>query len=51
MALAALVGWWIGASNDGTVYPLAFTIATAGLGVLATVWGWVVRLPGAAARG
>jgi len=51
MALAALVGWWIGASNDGTVYPLAFTIATAGLGVLATVWGWVVRLPGAATRG
>ena len=51
MALAALVGRWIGASNDGTVYPLAFTIATAGLGVLATVWGWVVRLPGAATRG
>jgi DHA1 family bicyclomycin/chloramphenicol resistance-like MFS transporter len=35
MALAALVGWWIGASNNGTVYPLAFTIAAAGLAVFA----------------
>ncbi len=50
MALAALVGWWIGASSNGTVYPLAFTIATAGLAVFAAAWGLVARLPGAAAR-
>jgi len=44
MALAALVGGWIGASYNGTVFPLAFTIAVSGLVVFATVWGWVVRL-------
>jgi DHA1 family bicyclomycin/chloramphenicol resistance-like MFS transporter len=50
MALAALVGWWIGASNNGTVYPLAFTIAAAGWAVFVAVWGAVARLPGAAAH-
>jgi DHA1 family bicyclomycin/chloramphenicol resistance-like MFS transporter len=44
MALAALVGGWIGASYNGTVFPLASTIAVSGLVVFATVWGWVVRL-------
>lgn len=50
MALAALVGWWIGATTNGTVYPLAFTIATASLAVFAAAWGLVARLPGAAPR-
>ena len=31
MALAALVGWWIGVSNNATVYPLAFTVGVFGL--------------------
>ena len=48
MTLAALVGWWIGASNNGTVFPLVLTVAAAGSVVFAAVRGWVVRLPGAA---
>ena len=51
MALAALVGWWIGISNNGTVYPLVFTIAVAGLAVFASVWGGVARLPAGARHG
>jgi MFS transporter, DHA1 family, multidrug resistance protein len=51
MALAALIGWWIGASANGTVYPLTATMAAAGLAVLAAVWGGVARLPGSATRG
>jgi uncharacterized membrane protein len=49
MVAAAAVGWWIGASNDGTVIPLTFTIAAAALVVLGAVWGWVARLDPAAA--
>jgi DHA1 family bicyclomycin/chloramphenicol resistance-like MFS transporter len=45
MALAGLVGWWIGVSNNGTVYPLAFTVGVSGLAVFAAVWGYVARLP------
>jgi DHA1 family bicyclomycin/chloramphenicol resistance-like MFS transporter len=45
MALAALVGWWMGLSNNGTVFPLAFTVAAAGLAVFAAAWGCVGRLP------
>lgn len=38
MVVAAAVGTWIGASYDGTVYPLALTIAAAGLATaIATV--------------
>ena len=51
MALAALVGWWIGISNNGTVYPLVFTIAAAGVAVFAAVWGGVARLPAGARHG
>ena len=50
MAAAATVGWWIGASNDGTVIPLTFTIAAAALIVLGAAWGWVARLVPAATR-
>ena len=45
MALAALVGAWMGFSNNGTVFPLAFTVAAAGIAVFAAVWGYVARLP------
>jgi len=34
MAVATLVGAWIGASHDGTVYPLTLTIAGFGLATL-----------------
>jgi DHA1 family bicyclomycin/chloramphenicol resistance-like MFS transporter len=44
MALAAIVGAWIGASYNGTVYPLALTIAGFGALVFITVFGWVSRL-------
>ena len=45
MALAAVVGWWMGASNNGTVYPLAFTVGVSGLAVFVAGWGYVARLP------
>jgi DHA1 family bicyclomycin/chloramphenicol resistance-like MFS transporter len=51
MALAGLVGWWMGVSNNGTVYPLAFTVAGSGLAVFAAVWGYVARLPRPAPAG
>jgi DHA1 family bicyclomycin/chloramphenicol resistance-like MFS transporter len=35
--VAAGIGVWIGASHDGTLVPLTFTIAAAGLVSLATV--------------
>ncbi len=44
MALAAIVGAWIGASYNGTVYPLALTIAGFSALVFITVFGWVSRL-------
>jgi DHA1 family bicyclomycin/chloramphenicol resistance-like MFS transporter len=51
MALAAAVGWWMGESNNGTVYPLAFTVAAAGLTIFAAAWAWVARLPRSGAHG
>jgi MFS transporter, DHA1 family, multidrug resistance protein len=44
MAVAALTGTWIGASYNGTVYPLAFTVAAFALLLFATVSLWVPRL-------
>jgi len=44
MVLAALVSGWIGASYNGTVYPLVLTIAAFSALVFATVWGWISRL-------
>lgn len=44
MVAAALIGAWIGASYDGTVYPLVFTVAGCALAVFATVFGWIARL-------
>jgi hypothetical protein len=44
MAVAALTGAWIGASYDGTVYPLALTMAAYAAAVFAIVFGWVARL-------
>jgi DHA1 family bicyclomycin/chloramphenicol resistance-like MFS transporter len=51
MALAGLVGWWMGTSSNGTTLPLAFTIAAAGLAVFAAAWGAVARLPASGAGG
>jgi DHA1 family bicyclomycin/chloramphenicol resistance-like MFS transporter len=51
MLLAALVGWWIGASNNGTVYPLAATVAAFGVLTFAAVWGWVAKVSEAGVRG
>lgn len=39
MVAAAGVGWWIGGSDNGTVYPLTLTIAACGLIVFVTVFG------------
>jgi DHA1 family bicyclomycin/chloramphenicol resistance-like MFS transporter len=44
MSIAALTGAWIGASHDGTVYPLAFTMSAFALVVFATAFGWIARL-------
>ncbi len=44
MAVAALTGSWIGASHNGTVYPLVFTMAGFTLMMFVTVFGWVARL-------
>lgn len=44
MAVAAGVGWWIGASHDGTMRPLALTIAVAGAAVFAILQGWLRRV-------
>jgi DHA1 family bicyclomycin/chloramphenicol resistance-like MFS transporter len=44
MAVAALTGVWIGASYDGTVYPLALTMAAYAAAVFVIVFGWVARL-------
>ncbi len=45
MLVAALIGAWIGATHDGTVYPLVFTVAACALVVFVAVHGWVARLP------
>jgi len=44
MAVAALTGAWIGATYNGTVYPLALTIAVYAVVVFVTVFRWVARL-------
>ncbi|MEP7182082.1 MAG: multidrug effflux MFS transporter [Betaproteobacteria bacterium] len=49
MVLAALVGGWIGASYNGTVYPMVLTMATFSALVFATVFGWISKLPPPAA--
>jgi DHA1 family bicyclomycin/chloramphenicol resistance-like MFS transporter len=50
MALAALTGVWIGATFDGTVYPLVFTMAAYAGALFAIVFGWVARLDARATR-
>ena len=44
MAVAALTGAWIGATYNGTVYPLVLTIAVHAAVVFVTVFRWVARL-------
>jgi len=44
MAVAALTGVWIGATYNGTVYPLVFTMAAYAVALFAIVFGWVARL-------
>ena len=44
MCVAAMTGVWIGASHNGTVYPLALTMAAFAAVLFATVFGWVARL-------
>ena len=44
MAMAALTGVWIGETYNGTVYPLAFTIAAFTLLLYATVVGRISRM-------
>lgn len=44
MAVAALTGSWIGATYNGTVYPLAVTIAVYAVVVFVTVFRWIARL-------
>lgn len=51
MALAALVSAWVGASYNGTVYPMVLTIAAFSALQFATVWGWISRLHRAHAAG
>jgi DHA1 family bicyclomycin/chloramphenicol resistance-like MFS transporter len=48
MIAAALTGEWIGATHNGTVYPLALTMAAFTVVLFTAVFGWVARLPGAA---
>jgi DHA1 family bicyclomycin/chloramphenicol resistance-like MFS transporter len=49
MALAALTGVWMGASHDGTMYPLAFTMAAFGGVAFAAAFGRIGRRSPAAA--
>jgi hypothetical protein len=44
MVVAATTGVWIGASHNGTVYPLVLTMAAFPAVLFATVFGWVARL-------
>jgi DHA1 family bicyclomycin/chloramphenicol resistance-like MFS transporter len=44
MAAAALIGVWIGASFNGTVYPVVFTMAAFTVVLFAAVFGWIGRL-------
>ncbi len=50
MAVAALTGIWIGATHNGTVYPLVFTMAAYSAALFALVFGWIARLDGRAAK-
>ena len=44
MAFASMTGAWIGATYNGTVYPLALTMAACSAVTFTTVFGWVARL-------
>lgn len=44
MAIAAATGTWMGYAHDGTVRPLAYTMAAFSAVVFATAWGWIARL-------
>lgn len=44
MAVASMTGAWIGATHNGTVYPLVLTMAAHAAILFATVFGWVARL-------
>ena len=44
MAVAALTGVWIGATHNGTVYPLVYTMAAYAAALFVIVFGWVARL-------
>ena len=50
MALAALTGVWMGATFDGTVYPLVFTMTAYAAVLFAIVFGWVNRLDAGAIK-
>jgi DHA1 family bicyclomycin/chloramphenicol resistance-like MFS transporter len=43
MVAAAAIGLWIGASWNGTVYPLVFTVAACALVVFLAVNRWIGR--------
>lgn len=44
MVVAALTGVWMGATHNGTVYPLALTMAAYSALLFVTVFRWVARL-------
>lgn len=46
MAVAAATGTWIGSAHDGTVRPLAYTMAAFSVVVFAVAFGWIARLHG-----
>jgi DHA1 family bicyclomycin/chloramphenicol resistance-like MFS transporter len=49
MIAAVLIGTWMGASGNGTVFPLVLTVAACAGVVFAAVYGWIARLPSAPA--
>jgi MFS transporter, DHA1 family, multidrug resistance protein len=49
MTVAALTGAWVGASYNGSVYPLALTMAAFAAVLFGIVYGWVARLEARAA--
>jgi len=51
MVAAALVGFWIGASYDGTMLPLAFTVCAASLASALVAFTVVRRHGDVAAHG
>jgi DHA1 family bicyclomycin/chloramphenicol resistance-like MFS transporter len=44
MVFAGLVGAWIGASYNGTVFPVVLTVAACALLVFVTAFAWIARL-------